>query len=71
MAMIPISNWWCTRCRRVVASEDVLSGRHCPKDPSDSRCKGEIQWRTVWIEAGALQQAFDEVESQVMGSLPV
>jgi NAD-dependent SIR2 family protein deacetylase len=70
MPMIPISNWYCTKCRQVVASEDTLCGRHCPRDPNTPRCKGEIQWRTVWIEAGTLQKAFDEVEMHIMDVLP-
>jgi len=64
MPMITISNWWCARCRRLVSSEDVLSGRHCPKDPNAPRCKGEVEFRTVWLESAQLEQAFNNLDEQ-------
>ena len=37
--MIEISNWYCPKCERAIASEDVSSGKH-------RECKTKVEWRT-------------------------
>jgi hypothetical protein len=57
---MPISNWYCEKCRKVVPASDVMAGRHSPLDAPNPKCLGEVKWRTVYVEAAALQRAFDD-----------
>ena len=37
---ITISNWYCPNCRRYLASQDVLCGKH-------AECKSRVRWERV------------------------
>lgn len=66
MTAIPISNWWCERCRGLVSSTDVsLNHKHMPKDLEEPRCNGSVEWRTVYVETGILNDAFNGMESEL------
>ncbi len=63
MNAIPISNWWCPRCRKLIASVDLsLERRHYPKDPNEPRCGERAEFRTIEIESGEMGRAFDDLD---------